>query len=84
MSKENNTPSLLVINKQDNVGINLEDGHKYALRNIRSGENIIKYGQPIGHATCDIAKGEHVHTHNVKTNLSGKLEYNYEKSECYD
>ena len=84
MSKENNTSSLLVINKQDNVGINLSDGHKYALRDIKSGENIIKYGQPIGHATEDIKTGDHVHTHNVKTNLSGKLEYTYEKSECYD
>ena len=84
MSKENNASSLLIINKQDNVGINLSDGHKYALRDIKSGENIIKYGQPIGHATCDIAEGDHVHTHNVKTNLSGKLEYTYEKSECYD
>ena len=79
MSKENNTPSLLVINKQDNVGINLSDGHKYALRDIKSGENIIKYGQPIGHATEDITKGDHVHTHNVRTNLSGKLEYTYKK-----
>ena len=84
MSKENNTSSLLVINKQDNVGINLSDGHKYALRDIKSGENIIKYGQPIGHATEDIKTGDHVHTHNVKTNLSGKLEYKYEKSEVYD
>ena len=84
MSKENNKSSLLVINKLDNVGINLSDGHKYALRNIKSGENIIKYGQSIGHATEDITEGDHVHTHNVKTNLSGKLEYTYEKSECYD
>ena len=83
MSQENNT-SLLVINKLDNVGINLADSHKYALRDIKCGENIIKYGQPIGHATCDIVAGDHVHTHNVKTNLSGKLEYTYEKSECHD
>lgn len=68
----------MLINKLDNVDINLSDGHKYALRDIKSGENIIKYGNPIGHATCDIAKGEHVHTHNVKTNLSGSLTYTYE------
>ena len=68
----------MLINKLDNVDINLEDGHKYALRDIKCGENIIKYGNPIGHATCDIKKGEHVHTHNVKTNLSGNLEYTYE------
>ena len=68
----------MLINKLDNVDINLEDGHKYALCDISCGENIIKYGNPIGHATCDIKKGEHVHTHNVKTNLSGSLEYSYE------
>ena len=49
MSKENNSPALLVINKLDNVGINLADGHKYALRDIKCGENIVKYGQSIGH-----------------------------------
>ena len=68
----------MVINRLDNVDINLEDGHKYALHDIKCGENIIKYGNPIGHATCDIKAGEHVHTHNVKTNLSGNLEYTYE------
>ena len=68
----------MLINKLDNVDINLEDGHKYALRDIKAGENIIKYGNPIGHAIVDIKKGEHVHNHNIKTNLSGNLEYTYE------
>lgn len=65
------------INKLDNVIVNLEDGHKYADCDIKSGENIIKYGYPIGHATQDIKKGEHVHTHNVKTNLKDNLTYEY-------
>ena len=68
----------MLINKLDNVEVNLGDGHKYALRDIKAGENIIKYGNPIGHATLDIKAGEHVHTHNVKTNLSGNLEYRYD------
>lgn len=68
----------MLINKLDNVDINLENGHKYAIRDIKAGENIIKYGNPIGHAIVDIAKGEHVHNHNIKTNLSGNLEYTYE------
>ena len=68
----------MIINPNDNVEINIEDGHKYALRDIKCGENVIKYGYPIGHATCDIKKGEHVHTHNVKTNLSDNLKYTYE------
>lgn len=66
------------INELDNVEVNLEDGHKYALRDIAAGENIIKYGNPIGHAIVDIKRGEHVHNHNIKTNLSGNLEYRYE------
>lgn len=68
----------MVINKLDNVEVNLENGHKYAICDIKIGENIIKYGNPIGRATEDIKCGEHVHTHNVKTNLSGSLEYTYE------
>jgi len=67
----------MLINKLDNVEINLSDGHKYAARDIKAGENIIKYGSPIGHAVCDIKKGEHCHTHNIKTNLSDNLEYTY-------
>ncbi len=66
------------INRLDNVDINLENGHKYALCDINVGEDIIKYGNPIGHATAFIKKGEHVHTHNMKTNLSGNLEYSFE------
>ncbi|MDE7306507.1 MAG: altronate dehydratase family protein [Clostridia bacterium] len=54
-------------------------GHKFALKEIKSGEQIIKYGNPIARATADIAKGAHVHTHNVKTNLSENLEYTYDK-----
>ena len=52
-------------------------GHKIALKNIASGENIIKYGAPIGHATQDIPKGAHVHVHNCATNLKGMEDYSY-------
>lgn len=70
----------LIINERDNVAVMLDGGlrgHKIVLRDIKCGENIIKYGYPIGHAVCDIKKGEHIHTHNIKTNLSGTLEYSY-------
>lgn len=67
----------MVIHPLDNVEVR-EDGHKYARRDIAEGENIIKYGMPIGHATRPIAKGEHVHVDNVKTNLGEVLEYRYE------
>lgn len=67
------------INERDNVEVNLENGHKYALADIPAGCDIIKYGQSIGHATVDIAVGEHVHTHNMATNLCEKLlDYRYE------
>lgn len=42
-------------------------GHKVALVNIKAGDTIWKYGQDIGIAKADIARGEHVHVHNVKT-----------------
>lgn len=61
----------------------LEDipqAHKVALKPIACGENIIKYGSPIGHATKDIKPGEHVHTQNVATNLDDVIEYKYEPS----
>ena len=67
------------IHENDNVRVNVADGHKYAVCAIKAGEDVIKYGQPIGHATCDIAAGEHVHSHNLATNLSGKLEYDYQQ-----
>ena len=73
------------IHPLDNVAVALEElspeittGHKFALADIRAGENIIKYGMPIGRAICDIKSGEHVHTHNMKTNLEGILDYRYE------
>ena len=67
----------MVIHPLDNVEVNLTDGHKYALYDVPSGNTIIKYGNPIGHAVCNIRKGEHVHSHNMKTNLSGNLTYTY-------
>lgn len=54
-------------------------GHKFALCDIKKGEPIIKYGYPIGKAIADIKKGQHVHTHNVRTNLSGAGSYAYNK-----
>ncbi|MFE0779211.1 UxaA family hydrolase, partial [Serratia bockelmannii] len=53
-------------------------GHKFALGPIAEGEDIIKYGQPIGHALAAIAPGEHIHSQNVKTNLSDLDSYRYQ------
>lgn len=89
-------PQFLIHNKEDTVGVAVEDirsgedvegvyiedlskrvkvkalndiplGHKIALREIKQGEKVIKYGRPIGVATKDIKTGEHVHVHNLKS-----------------
>ncbi|MDE6723245.1 MAG: UxaA family hydrolase, partial [Eubacterium sp.] len=65
----------VVINKNDNVRVSLDNGHKYALTKIAKGEKVIKYGYPIGIASKDINEGEHIHSHNLKTALSGEQEY---------
>lgn len=53
-------------------------GHKVALREIKEGEAVIKYGCPIGIAREYIPKGGWVHTHNIKTGLGDLLDYSYE------
>ena len=65
------------ISEKDNVCVNLETGHKIADRDIVKGEDVVKYGFPIGVATSDIKKGEQVHTNNMKTKLEGVLKYDY-------
>ena len=47
-------------------------GHKVALQAIGAGQPVLRYGQPIGLATRDIAPGDHVHTHNLGLGLPGK------------
>ena len=42
-------------------------GHKVALVDIKKGDTIIKYGEDIGRAVADVAKGAHLHVQNVKT-----------------
>lgn len=71
----------ITIHPSDNVAVDVSTGHKVALKDIAAGEDVIKYGFPIGHATSDIKEGEHVHTHNLKTNLHEKLEYVYSHKE---
>ena len=55
----------------------IPQGHKMALRPIAAGEHVVKYGFSIGHAVAPITPGNWVHTHNMKTNLQGELEYTY-------
>ena len=55
----------------------IPQGHKMALKPIAAEEHVVKYGFSIGHATAPITPGQWVHTHNMKTNLSGEIEYTY-------
>ena len=46
---------------------NIPLGHKIALRDLAQGKEVLKYGRAVGRTTQNIAKGGHVHTHNVKS-----------------
>ena len=63
-----------IVNTLDNI----PRGHKIALKDIAEGTTVIKYGSPIAIATCDIKRGEWVHTHNVRTELSENTDYMYD------
>jgi altronate hydrolase len=56
----------------------IPQGHKFALKEIKSGEEVVKYGFRIGFAKEDIQPGQWVHVHNVKTALGDVLTYDYE------
>lgn len=56
-------------------------GHKMAIRDIAVGAEVIKYGFRIGNAKENIAAGQWVHVHNLKTALGDLLEYTYEPVE---
>ena len=56
----------------------IPQGHKFALREIKSGEEVVKYGFRIGFAKEDIQPGQWVHVHNLKTALGDVLTYDYE------
>ena len=56
----------------------IPQGHKMALLPMNEGEQVVKYGFSIGHATAAVAPGQWVHTHNMVTNLEGEMEYTYE------
>ena len=52
-------------------------GHKVALRDMAAGETVRKFGWPIGRLTAAVSAGEHVHSHNLATLLSGVEGYAY-------
>lgn len=66
----------------DEVCITLNEdipaGHKFALKDFEKGENVIKYGHPIGHTSVSVKKGDWMNERNIKTNLEGLLSYSYQ------
>lgn len=42
-------------------------GHKLALRDVPAGGDVIEYGVRVGVASADIARGDYVHVHNVRS-----------------
>ncbi len=59
------------------ANMDIPQGHKMALRPLEPDDQVVKYGFSIGHATAPIQAGDWVHTHNMKTNLSGEMAYTY-------
>lgn len=58
--KEDETVSVKILN-------DIPIGHKVALKDLASGDTVIKYNTDIGKVVAPIKKGEHLHVHNVKT-----------------
>ncbi|MCI8518492.1 MAG: altronate dehydratase [Hungatella sp.] len=56
----------------------IPQGHKVALKSVKAGEEVVKYGFRIGFAKEDIETGQWVHVHNLKTGLGDLLTYHYE------
>lgn len=63
--------------KQITVLEDVPAGHKIAICDLKSGDDVIKYGFPIGHAIEDKKAGSWMNEHNIKTNLAGLLDYTY-------
>lgn len=85
---DNVVVALMDLNKGDIVEENnnkividevIKKGHKVAIKDIDEGGNITKYGFPIGHAIKNIKAGQWIHSHNIKTNLTGIKDYEYNK-----
>ena len=59
------------------AAMDIPQGHKMTLKALSEGDQVVKYGFSIGHATESVGAGEWIHTHNMRTNLEGELEYTY-------
>ncbi|MBP5386872.1 MAG: altronate dehydratase [Prevotella sp.] len=69
--------AIMVDDKEITIVEDIPMGHKILIKDTPEGADIIKYGYPIGHALKELKAGEWVNEHNLKTNLSGTLTYQY-------
>ena len=69
--------TMMVDEKEITVVQDTPMGHKILIKDTAEGTDIIKYGYPIGHAVKNLKAGEWINEHNLKTNLSGTLSYQY-------
>ena len=67
--------------KEGNIEIILKEdvpaGHKVTLKDFSEGENVIKYGYPIGHVRFQVEAGRWINENQIQTNLAGLLDYSY-------
>ncbi len=72
--KAGSSVSLVVQGRTEKVKLlsDIPMGHKFALRDIEQGMDVVKYGEPIGKTTARIVRGEHVHVHNVVSHRGRK------------
>ena len=66
-----------VDSEQITLSCDVPQGHKCALKDFEKGENVIKYGFPIGHTICHVPKGSLICHDHIATNLEGTLEYTH-------
>ncbi|MDO4966039.1 MAG: altronate dehydratase family protein [Lachnospiraceae bacterium] len=75
-----NKGEIVSLDNEITLSDDIARGHKFALKDIKADEPVIKYGFPIGYAKEDIKTGSHIHVHNLRTGLGDDLTYNYNKS----
>lgn len=72
--------TIIVENKEILLNDDIPVGHKFLLNDLKANENVIKYGYAIGHLKEDHKAGDFIYHDNIRTNLSGLLEYRYTPS----
>lgn len=75
-----NKGEIVSLDNEITLSDDIARGHKFALKDIKADEPVIKYGFPIGYAKEDIKTGSHIHVHNLRTGLGDDLTYDYNKS----